>query len=195
MREIDRPFYRAHYSATIDTYSLPDGIVKVTVRSTADNELRSREFVVANGDDSSQFDTDATLTFNVSPATSWTTPRAPAAEVDVLLNGKSVGELAPEMRKKYSFVVPAALLRDVNVLSFRFGQAADGFSLGSPQLKFQGRVFRDPRDAAIRHVRLAHWGNGAEDWGGFIAGDAEPPDESPFHRRQNVFCFLLPPDE
>ena len=74
-------------------------------------------------------------------------------------------------------------------------QAADGFSLGSPQLRFQGRVFRDPRDAAIRQVRLAHWGNDAEDWGGFIAGDAEPPDESPFHRRQSVFCFLLRSDE
>ena len=195
MREIDRPFYRARYSATIDTNSLPDGIVEVTVRSTADNDLRSREFVVANGDDASRFDTDATLTLNVSPATSWTAPRAPAAGVEVLLNGKSVGELAPEIRKKYAFVVPAALLRDVNVLSFRFEQAADGFSLGSPQLKFQGKVFRDPRDAAIREVRLAHWGNDAEDWGGFIAGDAEPPDESTFHRRQHVFCFLLPPDE
>ena len=195
MREIDRPFYRARYSATIDTNSLPDGIVEVTVRSTAENERRSREFVVANGDEPSQFGTDATLTFSVSPATSWTTPRAPAARVDVLLNGKSVGELAPEIRKKYAFVVPAALLRDVNVLSFRFSHAADGFSLGSPQLTFQGELFRDPRDAAIRQVRLAHWGNDAEDWGGFIAGDAEPPDESPFHRRQQVFCFLLPPDE
>ena len=82
-------------------------------------ELRSREFVVANEDDSSRFDTDATLTFNVSPATSWTTPRAPAAEVDVLLNGKGVGELVPEIRKRYSFVVPAALLRHVNVLALR----------------------------------------------------------------------------
>ncbi len=38
-------------------------------------------------------------------------------------------------------------------------------------------------------------GSDAEDWGDFIAGDAEPPDESPFHRRQSVFCFLLRPGE
>ncbi len=195
MREIDRPFYRARYSATIDTNSLPDGILKFAVRSTADNELQSREFVVVNGDESSQFDADATLTFKVSPSTSWTTPRAPAGTVDVLFNGKSVGQLTPDAQKAYTFTLPAALLREVNVLSFRFAQAADGFSLGSPQLGFQGRVVRDPRDAAIRQVRLAHWGNDAEDWGGFIAGDAEPPDESPFHRRQSVFCFLLSPDE
>ena len=195
MREIGRPFYRARYSATIDTSSLPDGILKFAVRSTSDNELRSRDFVVVNGGDSSQFETDATLTFNVSPATSWTTPRAPDDRVDVLFNGKSVGELAPDARKKYSFELPASLLREVNVLSFRFALPADGFSLGSPQLTFRGRVVRDPRDDAIRQIRLAHWGDDADDWGGFIAGDAEPPDESPFHRRQNVFCFLLPPGD
>jgi len=193
MREIGRPFYRALYTASIDTTALPDGNVRFAVRSTADSELRTRNFVVINGDDSSQFDTDATLTFSVSPATSWTTPRAPTAGVDVLLNGKSVGALIPGARQKYSFVLPAALLRKVNSLSFRFAQVDDGFSLGSPQITYRGSVFRDPRDDAIRQVRLAHWGQDAENWGGFIAGSAAPPDESPFHRRQNVFCFLLPP--
>ena len=116
-------------------------------------------------------------------------------QINVLFNGKRVGELAPDERKEYSFAVPAAFLQEVNVLSFRFAKAGDGFSLGSPQLTFRGRVFRDPRDDAIRKVRLAHWGNDAEAWGGFIAGVAEPPDESPFHRRQSVFCFLLRSDE
>ena len=89
----------------------------------------------------------------------------------------------------------AAGLRSVNTLSFRFTLPSDGFSFGSPQLTLGGKVFRDPRDDAIRQVRLAHWGDDAEDWGGFIAGAAEPPDESPFHRRQNVFCFLVAPAE
>jgi hypothetical protein len=195
MREIQRPFYRTLYSATIETSSLPDGLVEFAVRSTISDELRSRKFVVVNGDDSPQFADGATLTFAVSPNTSWTTPRPPADKVDVLFNGMSVGVLAPETRKKYSFPLPASLLRKVNTLSFRFARDRDGFSFGSPQLTFRGKVFRDPRDGAIRQVRLAHWGKEAEDWGGFIAGDAEPPDESPFHRKQNVFCFLLPTAE
>lgn len=195
MRKIGRPFYRTLYSAAIDTTSLPDGLVEFAVRSTVSDEARRREFVVVNGDDSSRFEADATLTFDVSPTTSWTTPRAPADKVDVLFNGKSMGTLAPQARKKSSFTIPASLLRDVNTLSFRFARADDGFSLGSPQLTFRGKIFRDPRDDAIRQVRLAHWGNEADDWGGFIAGNAEPPDESPFHRKQNVFCFLLRPAE
>ena len=195
MREIGRPFYRALYSAAIDTSALPDGLVEFAVRSTVSDEVRPRKFVVVNGDDSSRFAADATLTFAVSPATSWTTPRPPGDKVDVLFNGKRVGVLAPGARQKYSFTVPAAGLRNVNTLSFRFTQSSDGFSFGSPQLTLGGKVFRDPRDDAIRQVRLAHWGDDAEDWGGFIAGAAEPPDESPFHRRQNVFCFLVAPAE
>ncbi len=195
MQEVGRPFYRALYSAAIDTSSLPDGLAEFAVRSTLSDEVRPRKFVVVNGDESSRFAADATLTFAVSPATSWTTPRAPAAKVDVLFNGKRVGVLAPGARQKYSFVIPAAGLRSVNTLSFRFTLPSDGFSFGSPQLTLGGKVFRDPRDDAIRQVRLAHWGDDAEDWGGFIAGAAEPPDESPFHRRQNVFCFLVAPVE
>ena len=64
-------------------------------------------------------------------------------------------------------------------------------SLGSPVLTVQDTAIRDPRDLAIRRVRTSHWGNAAVDWGGFIAGNAAPPDETPFHRRQNVFCFVL----
>ena len=26
---------------------------------------------------------------------------------------------------------------------------------------------------------------------GCLVGDAEPPDETPFHRKQNIFCFVL----
>lgn len=192
MRRIGRPFYRALHAATVDSTSLPDGLVKVAVRSTGSGELRSREFVVVNGRLPSQYETSATLSFHVGPATSWTTSRAPAAKVDVLFNGQAIGSLEPGIRKQYSFTVPASLLRVANRISFRYSQHNDGFNLSSPLLTFREMTIHDPRDEAIRRVRVAHWGKDAADWGGFIAGAAEPPDETPFHRRQNVFCFLLP---
>jgi hypothetical protein len=64
-------------------------------------------------------------------------------------------------------------------------------SLGSPSLTVQNRVVRDARDVSIRRVRTAHWGSAAVERGGFIVGDAAPPDETPFHRKQNVFCFVF----
>ncbi len=63
--------------------------------------------------------------------------------------------------------------------------------LGSPTFKIGKTVLRDTRDKALRLVKAAHWGAASVDWGGFIAGDVAPPDETPFHRRQNVFCFVF----
>jgi len=191
MRQIGQPFYRALYEAIVDSTSLANGLLHFSVRSTASGEVCSRVFVVVNGDDSSAFKADASLTFTVSPATNWITPRAPTRKVDVLFNGKVVGVLQPKVRKKYSLRIPASNLKRANTLSFRFLESGDGMSLSSPVLTFQGQAFWDPRDEAIGQVRTAHWGDKAAGWGGFIAGDAQPPDESPFHRRQNVFCFVL----
>jgi len=191
MREIGRPFYRDLYEATVDSTSLSDGPLPFSVRSTASGEVCSRVFVVVNGADSSSFKADASLTFAVGTATNWTTPRAPAGKADVLFNGKVVGVLQPKARKEYSLRIPASHLKEANTLAFRFLEPGDGMSLSSPVLTFQGRTYRDPRDEAIRQVKIGHWGDKAADWGGYIAGDAQPPDESPFHRRQNVFCFVL----
>ena len=191
MREAGRPFYRSLYSATVDSTSLPDGLVSFSVRSTASGEVRSRVFVAVNGRASAAFKTDAVLTFTVSPSNGWTTPRAPSGKVDVLFNHKVHGVLQPNSQKKYSFQIPASSLRKANTLSFRFAEPGDGMSLSSPVLSFQGQAIRDPRDEAVRQVKIGHWGAKAADWGGFIAGDAEPPDETPFHRRQSVFCFVL----
>ena len=116
----------------------------------------------------------------------------------VIFNGAVIGTLEPDARREYSFTVPAAGLFKVNTLSFRFADATDGMSLSSPVVTVQNAVFRDPRDQAIRGVRTAHWGSTAHDWGGFIVGNAAPPDETPFHHRQNVFCFVFdttPPAE
>ena len=64
-------------------------------------------------------------------------------------------------------------------------------TITAPVLKCDKMTLRDTRDTALRLVKSAHWGDAAADWGGFIVGEAEPPDESPFHRRQNVFCFVF----
>ena len=191
MREVGRPFYRAVYAATVDSTSLADGLLNFSARSTATGEVRSRQFVVVNGGSSATFKADASLAFAVSPATGWTPPRAPAGKVDVLFNGKAVGFLQPNAQKEYSFRIPASILREANELSLHFVEPGDGMSLGSPVLTFQGKVVRDPRDEAIRQVRIGHWGAKAAEWGGFIAGNAAPPDETPFHRRQDIFCFVL----
>ncbi len=191
MQEIGRPFYRALYAATVDSTSLPEGLLKFSVRSTTTGEVRSRKFVVVNGDASSIYKTDASLSFSVAPNSSWTPPKAPVVKVDVLFNGKNVGVLDARARKQYSFRIPASSLRAANALTFRFGHAGDSMSLSSPVLTVQGKSIRDPRDEAIRQVRIGHWGSEAAEWGGFIAGEAAPPDETPFHRRQNVFCFVL----
>ena len=192
MREIGQPFYRTTYAATIDSSKLSDGRVQFRVRSTGTRETRSRTFMVANGKvGANKLKSKATLSFRVGPPTSWTTPRAPSGKVDLLFNGKVLGRLEVGKRKQYSFSVPASLLRHANKLSFRFNKPGDGLSLNAIQLSFRGKVVHDLRDEAIRRVRAAHWGPAAAEWGGFIVGPAAPPDETPFHRRQNIFCFVL----
>jgi hypothetical protein len=134
---------------------------------------------------------NASLSFAVGSETGWTTHKPPDGKVDVLLNGTVVGTLEAGARKEYSLTIPAPILRTTNLVSFRFAEPGDGMSLDSPSLTVQNKVLRDPRDLAIRRVRTAHWGDAAVDWGGFIVGDAAPPDETPFHRRQNLFCFVF----
>jgi hypothetical protein len=194
MQEVGRPFYRALYQATVDTTLLPDGLLSFHVRS-ANGEVQTRTFVVANQRDPSPLNADAELTFTVGKETGWTTHKAPTGKVDVLFNGSLAGTLTADARKNYSFNIPAASLRKANVLSFRFAEPGDGMSLNSSVLKFQNTTVRDPRDAAIQRIRIAHWGKSAVDWGGFIVGDAAPPDETPFHRKQNKFCFILEPTQ
>ena len=192
MIKIGQPFYRTLFAATIDSNSLPDGHFKFSVRSTATDEVRSRAFVAVNGATPPVVKADANLSFAVAAANpNSTTPRAPAGKADVLFNGKVIGVLEPNVRKSYSFKIKSANLGVANTLSFRFAQPGDGMSLNNPILKIQGKTIRDPRDAALRQIKTAHWGSSAADWGGFIVGDTEPPDESPFQRKQNRFCFVL----
>lgn len=191
MERADDKFLRREFAAKVDTHSLNDGQVTLLVRSTATQEVRSRVVVVANGRRRPGDAVVAELQLNIAPASEWTPPRAPAGKVEILLNDQVVGILQPGLRGPVKMSIPASALRSVNVLGFRFMEAQDGLSMGSPTLVYRGENLRDPRDVALRKVKLAHWGAAAADWGGFLVGNVEPPDETPFHRRQNMFCFVI----
>jgi hypothetical protein len=149
--------------------------------------VQTRDYVVVNHDDSSSVTSDASLSFSVGADTGWTKHKAPNNDAEVLFNGHIVG-----VRKSYAFTIPAPILKSANVLTFRFSEA-DGMSLSSPVLTTDGKIIHVVRDQKMRRVRIAHWGKAAADWGGFIVGEAAPPDESPFHRKQNEFCFVIDP--
>ena len=195
MKEIGRPFYRALFQAAIDTTALPDGLRAVKIRSTSTAEIRGRPFVVANNRSDQSYTSDATLSFTVATPTDWTTARPPKGKAEVLFNGNVVGLLEPGKHKQYTFRIEATHLRYANVLRFRFAERDDGITLTSPELAHNDFTYRDPRDKAIREIKAAHWGEAAVDWGGYIAGNARPPDETPFDRRQNIFCFILNVDK
>jgi hypothetical protein len=191
MPEIARPFYRTMHSVKVDTTALDDGLLRVRVRSTATAEIRELPVVVVNQAAAGSRSVSASLSFNVGPNNGWTKPRAPAGEVDVIFNRNKIGVLKAQVAGKVKFQVPAGFLKTANTLSFRFSAKDDGMSFTSPILSYDGQTIHDPRDAAIREIKVAHWGAAAAEWGGYIAGPAEPPVETPFHRKQNVFCFLL----
>ncbi len=191
MTNVGQPFYRTRYSARIDSKSLPDGLMTLHVRSTATGETRTRMCVVDNDKDMMRLTESALLSFKVGAEAQMTQSKSPTGKVDVLFNGHVIGELQPSVSKTYSFTIEASRLEKVNRLSFRFAETTDGMSLGAPILTFDGQEIRDPRDAAIRDVRIAPWGANADSWGCFIVGDAAPPDETPFCHQQNEFCFVL----
>ncbi len=189
MKEVGRPFYRAVYEATVASTAIPDGLVKLEIRSSDTGETRSRWFVVVNRSSPTAFPTGATLAFTTA-ARVQKTPVAPSGKVNVLFNDQVVGELLPGGLKDYSFPIPAAVLETVNTLRFRFAEPGDGMNISNPALTVQGKPFLDPRDQAVKTVRIAHWGTDAADWGGFVVGDGDL-SETPFIRRQNTFCFVL----
>ncbi len=121
MQEIGRPFYRAVFAATVDTKTVPDGLLNLSVRSTNDGEVRTRVVVVANGRDAAPVQAAGSLELTIgAPSNGWTEARAPVGKVEVLFNGTVVGTLEPGARKAYTFPVPADRLYRANTLSFRF---------------------------------------------------------------------------
>jgi len=193
MRAVGRPFYRTLYQATVDSTTLPDGLTDLRVRSSLTDEMRSQPLVVANGTAPGRFNTDATLTLTVGQVIHGP-PKTPTGQVDVLFNGNRVGTLAADKAQAYSFAVPAASLRVANTLRFAFAASGDGMAITKLALQWEQGIAKDPRDAAVRQVRVAHWGNAAADWGGFVVGDGGLV-EGPFRRRQQEFCFVLSAEE
>ena len=191
MTEAERPFYRTIYRATASSRDLSDGRITLHVRSTA-GEVATRALAIANGATAdSPGNTDATLSFTVGADTGWTTHKGPDTETQVMLNGHVIGTLTAEARKSYSFPIRPEQLLAVNVLQFRFAETSDSMSLSSPVLTCGGNRIYDLKDQKVRAVRIAHWGAGYADRGGFVVGSAGPPDESPFHRKQDEFCFVI----
>ena len=190
MKPVGRPFYRATFTALIDAASLPEGLVDLHVRSSLTNETRRRQLVVANGKTQTRYTNSATLAFSTA-ARLQKTPIAPKSAVDVLFNGKIVGKLEGGALKDYSFEVAANRLRRVNTVRFRFEESTDGMNISNPELTFRGVPLLDPRAAAVKEVRVSHWKKEATDWGGFVVGDGDLI-ASPFLRKQNTFCYVLP---
>lgn len=190
MAEIGRPFYRALFSCYVDSTRLADGIVQLDVRSSWNEEIRSRQFVIVNGtSDRVATPEDTRLTFTTA-ARLQKTPIAPHGPVDVVFNDAKLGELVGGALQEYSFAVPAVELKRVNTLRFRFHDPSDGMNISQPVLTVGDRTIRDPRDVAVRKVRVGHWGTEATEWGGFVVGDGDLIT-TPFLRRQNTFCFVL----
>ena len=197
MEERGRPFYRAVFEATVDSARLSDGLHQLQVRSAQTGETRSRNIVVVNGSTPVGLESDAVLTFSTVAQTqkklgvrALKKPAAPFGKVRVLFNNESIGELDADAVKDYSFAIPADRVEKANTLRFQFGEAGDGMTISGPVLTVQETQHRDPRDQAIRTIKRAHWGDDAMEWGGYVVGDGGLL-ETPFIRKQRVFCFVL----
>jgi N terminal of Calcineurin-like phosphoesterase/Calcineurin-like phosphoesterase len=189
MSEIGGPFYRALYETTLDTASIPDGLVELRVRSSLAGETRSREFVAVNGATPAPAGSDASLTFAVGQA-SHGPQGPPTGKVNVIFNDAVVGVIEAGASRECAFSIPASSLMVANTLRFNFAKPCDGMGLTHPVLTRAGKTIEDPRDAAINQVKIGHWGADAVNWGGFIVGDGGL-EEGPFRRRQDVFCFVI----
>ena len=189
MVETSRPFYRAVFSQTVDSTTLPDGLHQLHVRSTLNKETRSQDVVVVNGGTPANLQGDATLTFSTATH-AHREANPPSGGVQVLFNGSKVGELIPDAAKDYSFSIPADSLEKANTVHFQFETDRDGMYMSSPTLTVTGKPVHDIRDSAVNAIKRAHWGNEAVRWGGFVVGEGELI-ETPFIRKQDVFCFVV----
>ena len=187
MKAVDRPFYRAVYEATWDSAAVPDGLVDIKVKNPGDGEVRSQILVAVNGKPAIEVAADATLTFMVGRVIG--ASKAPKSPVDVLMNGESVGTIAPGRKKEYAFTVPAQLLRKVNTLAFRFAVAGDSMTVTYPFLKLSGQAIEDPFSKASRDIRLGHWPENIVDRAGFNVGDGL--HEGGFNLNRSVFYFVV----
>jgi hypothetical protein len=194
--ETGRPFYRSLHTAWVDTKTISDGLRTIYVRSTVTGEMRSQTVVIANGAAAPDGGDAAVVSFSVG--TSGGTAlgrdpeplRAPAGDVNVLLNGQRLGKIPSGKSGMYSFPVEAASLKVCNILSFDFVSGGDGMNLADVRLTFRKGEILDPRDTELRRLRTAFWGPQAAGWGAFNVGDGGLA-EGPFFRKQDEFTFVI----
>ncbi|MBN2296748.1 MAG: calcineurin-like phosphoesterase C-terminal domain-containing protein [Pirellulales bacterium] len=191
MKEVARPLYRRVYEASVNLAMVEDGLITLKVRSVPGGEERSRVFVVHNSNSPSGLDagTDALLSFGVGNV--WPSKKPPKGKVDIILNGRIVGQIEAGICKSYTFSINPNKLSRVNVLSFGFADTDDGMVISHPMLKVDGKLLEDPRSAAIRKVRTAHWGKAATAAMGFTVGNG--PNEHSFAVAQEMFYFVIDP--
>jgi hypothetical protein len=190
MEELGRPFYRAVFETVLNSTLLEDGLVNLQIRSSLTGETRSRELTVVNDASLAGLGAEAMLTISTA-GHSHKKPAAPQRNVRVLFNGEHVGELEGGAAKVYSFPVSPSIVRTANTLRFEFDDSSDGMHIDGPILTVNGKTaIRDPHDQAVTRIKRAHWGDGAANWGGYVVGQGELL-ETPFIRKQDVFCFVL----
>ncbi len=191
MREVARTTYRRVYETSGDSATSDDGLITLKVRSVPAGEERSRVFVVHNGNEPARVDCGAVLSFAVGKV--WPSKQPPQENVDVIFNGRIVGQIQAKGRKSYSFPIEAQTLARINKLTFGFADAEDGMVISHPVLKIGEKTIEDPRGAAMRKVRAAHWGEAATAAMGFTVGKG--PNEHSFAVAQDTFYFVLDPKD
>ncbi|MCK5804875.1 MAG: metallophosphoesterase, partial [Lentisphaeria bacterium] len=187
MKEVSRPFYRARFEGVWNTPSMLDGLVGLKVRCMPGGETRSHVVIVDNRRAKAPAK-DGVVIFTAGRVIG--AVHRFRGKVSVLLNGESIGSLAPGKRGECSFPVPENVLRKVNTLTFQFADPGDRISISSPVLHVGGKAIEDPRALAMHKVRANHWPEKIVRRAGFVLGDDTP--ESSFASRQDAFRFVLP---
>lgn len=178
-------FYRESWEAAFDSRALSDGLVQLSVRSDDGGEERTVPLAIDNGEADFVAPTDATLV--VEPAGLVGLNTKPRGQWSVVLNGSPVATI--DRQRRYEIPVAAADLRRVNSLRFEPARPDDAMTLLEPHLIVGDEVLSDPRQEAIREVRVNHWGEEIAARAGAVVG---PGRETSFGVRQDEFCFVIP---
>ncbi len=185
MQRRDDAFYRENYEGAFDSTALPDGIVQLTVRAADGAEERTIPLVIDNSGADLAAPADATLV--IEPAGLIGLNTRPRGQFAVLFNGSAVATVGEQGRCEIA--IPAERLQRVNSLRFEAAEEGDAMTMMEPHLIVGDEVLSDPRQAAIREVRLNHWTADIVERAGTVVG---PGRETSFGVRQDEFCFVIP---
>lgn len=187
-RPMDRgedDFYRETYEAVFDCAALPDGLAQLSVRTADAAEERAIPLTVDSGEAGFAATADATLV--VEPSGLVGLNITPRGRFTVIFNGSPVATI--DEQRRHEITIPAADLRRVNALRFEAAEQGDAMTIVEPHLMLGDQVLSDPRQEAIREVRLNHWAAEIVGRAGAVIG---PGRETSFGVRQEEFCFVIP---